>query len=47
VPILSARENVAIALRAQRDDQADERADEELTRFIGDPGRGRSRLPGG
>jgi putative ABC transport system ATP-binding protein len=41
VPILSARENVAIALRARglspRD--ADERADEELTRFfIGDLG---------
>ncbi|MBO0847674.1 MAG: ATP-binding cassette domain-containing protein [Nocardioides sp.] len=41
VPILSARENVAIALRARglRPDEADERADAELTRFhIGDLG---------
>jgi putative ABC transport system ATP-binding protein len=41
VPILSARENVAIALRARgvRPDESDERADEELTRFhIGDLG---------
>jgi putative ABC transport system ATP-binding protein len=41
VPILSARENVAIALRARGvpPDEADERADEELTRFhIGDLG---------
>jgi putative ABC transport system ATP-binding protein len=41
VPILSARENVAIALRARGvpPAQADERADEELSRFhIGDLG---------
>ena len=41
VPILSARENVAIALRARgvSPSEADERADEELTRFhIGDLG---------
>jgi putative ABC transport system ATP-binding protein len=41
VPILSARENVAIALRARgmSPRAADERADEELTRFfIGDLG---------
>jgi putative ABC transport system ATP-binding protein len=41
VPILSARENVAIALRARgvRPADADARADEELTRFhIGDLG---------
>jgi putative ABC transport system ATP-binding protein len=41
VPILSARENVAIALRARglKPDAADERADAELTRFhIGDLG---------
>jgi putative ABC transport system ATP-binding protein len=41
VPILSARENVAIALRARgvRPREADERADEELARFhIGDLG---------
>ena len=41
VPILSARENVAIALRARgvRPGEADERADLELTRFhIGDLG---------
>jgi putative ABC transport system ATP-binding protein len=41
VPILSARENVAIALRARgvTPTEADERADEELTRFhIGDLG---------
>jgi putative ABC transport system ATP-binding protein len=41
VPILSARENVAIALRARGvpPDESDERADEELTRFhIGDLG---------
>jgi putative ABC transport system ATP-binding protein len=41
VPILSARENVAIALRARglKPDSADERADAELTRFhIGDLG---------
>ncbi len=41
VPILSARENVAIALRARgvSPGEADERADEELTRFfIGDLG---------
>jgi putative ABC transport system ATP-binding protein len=41
VPILSARENVAIALRARgaRPAEADERADHELTRFhIGDLG---------
>jgi putative ABC transport system ATP-binding protein len=41
VPILSARENVAIALRARGDDprEADEQADVELTRFhIGDLG---------
>jgi putative ABC transport system ATP-binding protein len=41
VPILSARENVAVALRARgvRPDEADEQADAELTRFhIGDLG---------
>jgi putative ABC transport system ATP-binding protein len=41
VPILSARENVAIALRARglKPDAADERADAELSRFfIGDLG---------
>jgi putative ABC transport system ATP-binding protein len=41
VPILSARENVAIALRARgvRPREADERADQELARFhIGDLG---------
>jgi putative ABC transport system ATP-binding protein len=41
VPILSARENVAIALRArgERPRESDERADRELTRFhIGDLG---------
>jgi putative ABC transport system ATP-binding protein len=41
VPILSARENVAVALRARglKPDAADERADAELTRFhIGDLG---------
>jgi putative ABC transport system ATP-binding protein len=41
VPILSARENVSIALRARglKPDAADERADAELTRFhIGDLG---------
>jgi putative ABC transport system ATP-binding protein len=41
VPILSARENVAIALRARGSGpaEADERADQELTRFhIGDLG---------
>jgi putative ABC transport system ATP-binding protein len=41
VPILSARENVAIALRARgaKPDEADQRADQELTRFhIGDLG---------
>jgi putative ABC transport system ATP-binding protein len=41
VPILSARENVAIALRARgvSPSEADERADEELSRFhIGDLG---------
>src|SRR6478672_5020568 len=41
VPILSARENIAIALRArgEKPAEADERADHELTRFhIGDLG---------